>query len=177
MSIYQQMLSKYKKRQRETLVDTLSASLTFADNICVDVGILEDTGLLHDLMEGVCGALPFVIIAVTEQAKVILGKKTLKSGARDAAFRMAKTGAAIGAGACVAGTLGMAGAVPVTLGVRALFDKYRAKWLTGRRVMLRTARLRDIQTLRRKPWEAGEDIPRLSQEDIRGLESGEACSS
>ena len=52
----------------------------------------------------------------------------------------------MGIGACVAGAAGIFAAIPASVGVRALFDRYRLKMLTGRRVMVRTQRLREIHT-------------------------------
>lgn len=147
MADYQQMLKSYRRRQQDTVIDTLAASLTYVDEIAVDTGILEEAGLLADWISGTVGVLPFVIIAVTEEAKVLLGRKTGKSGIRDGAFRMLKTGAALGVGACVTSAAGVLPAIPVTMGVRALFDRYRSKLLTGRRVQMRTARLQELRGL------------------------------
>ena len=96
MKTYQEMVREYQKRQRDTVVDTIATGLTYMDEIAVETGILEETGLLTELTEAACGALPFVMIAATEGTKVVLGKKTGKSGMKDGAFRMAKTGAAMG---------------------------------------------------------------------------------
>ena len=101
MKTYQEMVQEYKRRQRNTVVDTIAAGLTYMDEIALDTGLLEETGLLTELTETACGALPFAIIAVTEGSKVVLGKKTGKSGVKDGAFRMAKTGAAMGIGSAV----------------------------------------------------------------------------
>jgi len=146
MRSYDEIMKGYQKRQRDTLIDSLAASLTYMDEICVESGILDETGILDDLLGGACAALPFVLIAVTEQAKVLLGRKPAQTGLKDAAFRMIKSGAAMGVGACVAGTAGILAAIPITIGVRALFDQYRVKMLTGRRVIMRTQRLREMHT-------------------------------
>ena len=145
MRSYDEIVKDYQKRRRDTLIDSLAASLTYMDEICVEAGILHEAGILDDLLGGACAALPFVLIAVTEQAKVILKRKPAKTGLKDAAFRMFKSGAAMGVGACVAGSAGILAAIPITIGVRALFDRYRSKLLTGRRVMMRTQRLRELQ--------------------------------
>jgi len=147
MARYAEMLETYRRRQKDTLVDTLAASLTYADEVAVDLGLLEEAGLAADLLGGTALALPFVVIAVTEQCKVILGKKTGASGLRDASFRMAKTGAALGVGAAVVSAAGVLPAIPATMGVRALFDRYRSRLLTGRRVQMRTQRLRELRQL------------------------------
>ena len=144
MKNYQEMLASYRKRQRNTVVDAIATGLTFMDEIAVDSGLLEETGLLAELTESVCGALPFAIIAVQEGSKVILGLKPAANGVQDSAFRMAKTGAALGVGGAVAAGAGFWAAIPVTMGVRALFDRYRSKALTGARVQGRINRLREL---------------------------------
>ena len=144
MKNYQEMLAAYRKRQRNTVVDAIATGLTFMDEIAVESGLLEETGLLAELTESVCGALPFAIIAVQEGSKVILGLKPAANGVQDSAFRMAKTGAALGVGGAVAVGAGFWAAIPVTMGVRALFDRYRSKALTGARVQGRINRLREL---------------------------------
>ena len=144
MKNYQEMLAAYRKRQRNTVVDAISTGLTFMDEIAVESGLLEETGLLAELTESVCGALPFAIIAVQEGSKVVLGLKPAANGVQDSAFRMAKTGAALGVGGAVAAGAGFWAAIPVTMGVRALFDRYRSKALTGARVQGRINRLREL---------------------------------
>ena len=57
---------------------------------------------------------------------------------------MVKSGAAMGVGAAVTGITGFWAAIPVTMGVRALFDRYRSKALTGMRVQGRINRLREL---------------------------------
>ena len=144
MKNYQEMLASYRKRQRNTVVDAIATGLTYMDEIVVDSGLLEETGLLADLTGSVCGALPFAIIAVQEGSKVVLGVKPAATGVQDSAFRMAKTGAALGVGGAVAAGAGFWAAIPVTMGVRALFDRYRSKALTGARVQGRISRLKEL---------------------------------
>ena len=101
-------------------------------------------GLLGDIASSVTGVLPFAVIAVTEGGKVLFKKKPGTNAVKDGAFRMLKTGAAVGIGSAVMGVGGLWAAIPVTMGVRALFDRYRSKALTGLRVNSRTERLRQI---------------------------------
>ena len=82
---------------------------------------------------------PAIISPATEGTKVLLGKKPGKTGLKDGAFRMVKSGAAMGVGAAVTGLAGFWAAIPVTMGVRALFDRYRSKALTGRRIQKQTS--------------------------------------
>ena len=153
MKTYQEMLENYRKRQRSTVVDTIATGLTYVDEIAVDSGLLEETGLLSELTGSVCGALPFAIIAVQEGSKVILGLKPAANGVQDSAFRMAKTGAALGVGTAVAASAGFWAAIPVTMGVRALFDRYRSKALTGMRVQSRITRLQELNAQLRQTQE------------------------
>ena len=153
MKTYQEMLENYRKRQRSTVVDAIAAGLTYMDEIAVDSGLLEETGLLSELTGSVCGALPFAIIAVQEGSKVILGLKPAANGVQDSAYRMVKTGAALGVGTAVAAGAGFWAAIPVTMGVRALFDRYRSKALTGMRVQGRITRLQELNAQLRQAQE------------------------
>lgn len=153
MKTYQDMLEAYRKRQRSTVVDAIATGLTYVDEIAVDSGLLEETGLLAELTGTVCGALPFAIIAVQEGTKVILGLKPAANGVQDSAYRMVKTGAALGVGTAVAAGAGFWAAIPVTMGVRALFDRYRSKALTGMRVQGRITRLQELNAQLRQAQE------------------------
>lgn len=144
MKAYQEILKGYRKRQRDTVVDAIATGLTYMDEIVVDGGLLEETGLMTELTSSICGALPFAIIAVQEGAKVVLGLKPAGNGMQDGAFRMVKTGAALGVGGMVAASAGFWAAIPVTMGVRALFDRYKSKALTGARVQSRISRLQEL---------------------------------
>ena len=144
MKTYKEIVKEYQKRQHDTVVDTIATGLTYMDEIAVDTGLLEESGILTELTESVTGVLPFVIISVHEGSKVLLGRKPGKAGLKDGAYRMVKTGAAMGVGAAVAGAAGFWAAVPVTMGVRALFDRYRSKTLTGHRVQGRIKRLQEL---------------------------------
>ena len=164
MKTYEELVREYRKRQRDTVVDALATGLTFMDEIAVDTGLLEETGLLTELMENVTGILPFAIITVSEGSKILLKKKPGKTGLKDGAFRMAKTGAALGAGAAVAGAAGFWAAIPVTMGVRALFDRYRSKALTGHRIQGRISRLKELNRfIREEEPENSEELPRREQ--------------
>ncbi len=144
MKTYRELVEEYRKRQHDTVVDTIATGLTFVDEIAVDTGLLEETGILTELTQSVTGILPFVLISATEGTKVLLGKKPGKTGLKDGAFRMVKSGAAMGVGAVVTGMTGFWAAIPVTMGVRAMFDRYRSKALTGRRVQGRIQRLQEL---------------------------------
>ena len=159
MKTYSEMVREYKKRQHDTVVDTIATGLTYMDEIAVDTGILEETGILAELTESVTGALPFVIISFSEGAKVLLGRKPGKTGVKDGAYRMVKTGAALGVGTAVAGAAGFWAAIPVTMGVRALFDRYRSKALTGLRVQGRINRLKELNRFIRQEDPAEDPDP------------------
>ena len=144
MKTYQELVKEYKKRQHDTVVDAIATGLTYMDEVAVEAGLLEETGLMTELTGSVCSALPFVMIAATEGTKVLLGRKPTATGMKDGAYRMVKTGAALGVGGAVASAAGFWAAIPVTMGVRAMFDRYRSRALTGMRVQGRIARLKEL---------------------------------
>ncbi|MBE5803139.1 MAG: hypothetical protein E7316_01335 [Clostridiales bacterium] len=150
MKTYAQIVREYKKRRRDTVADAIAAGLTYMDELAVDAGVLEETGLLQELGGSVCGALPFVSIAAMEGAKVLLGRKPGVTGLKDGACRMVKTGAAMGVGSAVASAAGPWAAIPVSVGVRVLFDRYRSAALTGLRVRGRIDRLKELNAFLRR---------------------------
>ncbi|MBR5232543.1 MAG: hypothetical protein IKW00_09915 [Clostridia bacterium] len=151
MPAYRELVQHYKNRRRTDVVDAVTAGLSLADDVAVDLGLLEDTGLAGEIVETAAGVLPFAVIAVTEQCNVLLGKKTAAAGAGDAAYRMIKTGAAMGAGAAaVAAGASAAVALPVAVGARLVLDRYRCRTLTGYRVSQRTQRLKALVKRRAK---------------------------
>ena len=157
MPSFKEMVEKYKKRRHDTVVDAVTTGLSLADNVTVDLGLLEDTGVATEIAETVSNVLPFAVIAVTEQCKVLLGKKTGAAGAGDAAYRMIKTGAAMGVGAAVtAAGAGAVVALPAAVSARVIMDRYRGHALMGHRVSLRTQRLKALNTVRLSRTSAGE---------------------
>ena len=157
MPSFKEMVEKYKKRRHDTVVDAVTTGLSLADNVTVDLGLLEDTGVATEIAETVSNVLPFAVIAVTEQCKVLLGKKTGAAGAGDAAYRMVKTGAAMGVGAAVtAAGAGAVVALPAAVSARVIMDRYRVHALMGHRVSLRTQRLKALNTARLSRTSAGE---------------------
>ena len=166
MKTYEELVKEYRKRQHDTVVDTIATGLTYVDEIAVDTGILEETGILTELTQSVSGILPFVIISATEGTKVLLGRKPGKTGLKDGAFRMVKSGAAMGVGAAVTGIAGFWAAIPVTMGVRAMFDRYRSKTLTGRRVQGRIERLKELNKFIRHKDKRNEEMPSLTGESL-----------
>lgn len=157
MPSFKEMVEKYKKRRHDTVVDAVTTGLSLADNVTVDLGLLEDTGVATEIAETVSNVLPFAVIAVTEQCKVLLGKKTGAAGAGDAAYRMVKTGAAMGVGAAVtAAGAGVVVALPAAVSARVIMDRYRGYALMGHRVSLRTQRLKALNTARLSRTSAGE---------------------
>ncbi len=157
MPSFKEMVEKYKKRRHDTVVDAVTTGLSLADNVTVDLGLLEDTGVATEIAETVSNVLPFAVIAVTEQCKVLLGKKTGAAGAGDAAYRMVKTGAAMGVGAAVtAAGAGAVVALPAAVSARVIMDRYRGHALMGHRVSLRTQRLKALNTARISRTSAGE---------------------
>ena len=139
------MVQTYQNRSRATLTDGITTALSHLDEVSVSLGLMEDSGLLGELMGTLSLGLPFAVIAVTEQGKVVLRRKTQKAALQDGAYRMLKTGAgmAAGAAAMAAGATAIA-AVPIAVTVRVMLDKYRGNALTAYRVRQRTQRLRAL---------------------------------
>lgn len=148
MPSFEELVRRYRKRRRDDLVDAVTAGLSMADNVSVDLGLLDDTGIVTETLETVGNILPFSVIAVTEGCRVLMGKKTGAAATGDAAYRMIKTGAAMGIGAAVAAGAGAAAALPAAVASRLLLDRYRSRALTGRRVYERTQRLRALHAAR-----------------------------
>ena len=144
MPAYQELVKKYQKRRKDTLMDSVSAGLSYADNVAVQLGLMEDSAVI----DSISIAAPFAIIAVTEQMKVILGKKTGKAGFSDAVQRMLKTGAAMSVGALASLAVGPAAAIPAAVGTRTLLNKYKSKSMLGLRIQERTSRLRALRQRR-----------------------------
>ncbi len=145
MISFQEIIDKYRSRQKAGLMDSITAGLSLADEVSVDLGLLSDSGL-GDALNTLSLGLPLTLIAVSEGSRVLLGRKTRTAGLQDAGYRMLKTGAAMGAGAVAVGLgAGALPAIPVAMGVRAALDHYRSRALTGRRVHQRTQRLRALR--------------------------------
>lgn len=162
---FQDLVTKYKSKQQSTLVDSIAAGLSLADEVSIDLGVLGDSGLLTDALEVVSFGVPLALIAVTEGGRVLMGRKTKTAGLQDAAYRVVKTGAAMGAGAVAAGFgLGALPAIPVAMGARMALEKYRNTALTGRRVAQRTQRLRALREQKQQSVVAWQALPEAEAE-------------
>ena len=95
MAEFKELVEKYKKRSKDQLIDQVALGLTCAETVTEDIGLLSDNGFLRDTLSAAGSVLPFAVIAVTEEMKVILGKKSQRTMVGDTAYRMAKTGAAL----------------------------------------------------------------------------------
>lgn len=146
MAEFSALVEKYKHRKKDALIDSVTAGLSYADNVAVSLGLMEDSGII----DAVSAAAPFAVIAITEEMQVILGKKTGKAGLSDGVQRMVKTGAAMGVGAIASLAAGPIAAVPAAIGTRVLIKNYQAKAMLSLRVKDRTERL---QALRRRQEE------------------------
>lgn len=144
MKSYEQIVSEFRGRKKDTMVDTIAAGITCVDNLAAETGLLEAAGAASDMMENVCGAAPFVVIAATEGVKMVTRRKPVKTGVRDGVARMLKSGAAMGVGAAVAAATTAWAAIPAAMGVRVLCDKHKSRVLTGLRVQERCERLREL---------------------------------
>ncbi|MBO2517969.1 MAG: hypothetical protein CW338_11990 [Clostridiales bacterium] len=171
MATYRELVEKYKKRQRDTLVDTITGALSYADNVVCDLGLMEETGLLAETLEAASGVLPFAVIAVTEGCRVVLGRKKGKNALRDGAFRAVKTGAAMGAGALAAAAAGTAvAAIPAVVLTRIAVDRYKSRALTQARLSRRTQRMRELkEDIRSRQIVLGENVFPCSDEEVEAL--------
>lgn len=171
MATYRELVEKYRKRQRDTLVDTITGALSYADNVVCDLGLLEDTGILSEALETATGVLPFAVIAITEGYRVVIGKKKGKNALKDGAFRAVKTGAAMGAGAVAAAAAGtVLAAIPAVVLTRIAVDRYKSRALTQARLNRRTERMRELkEDIRSRQIVLGEDIIPCSDEEVAEL--------
>lgn len=80
---------------------------------------------LENIVEGVLPGLPFVIIAVGETGKVLMGKKSFQAALGNGIERAAKTGAAIGVGWVVLLMDGGIISLPATFFTRFGIDRYQ----------------------------------------------------
>jgi hypothetical protein len=142
---YKELLENYQNKSKSTLTDGITTALSHLDEVSISLGLMEDSGLLAELMGTLSMGLPFAIIAITEQGKVILGRKTQKAALQDGSYRAIKTGAGLAAGAAaMAAGLGALPAVPIAVSVRVMLDKYRSQILTAYRVKQRGQRLKAL---------------------------------
>lgn len=170
MATYNELVERYKRRKNETLVDTIAAGLTCADEIAMDLGAFDSFGIFEEVIDNTLDIIPFVIIIATEGSKVILGKKDAESAVKDASYRTLKSGAAIAVGAGVTAVAGGAFALPAAISVRYFFDKYKSKSMLSRRVEDRICTMRYLNN----KWNYKEDeIPMelLDIEPMKLLES------
>ena len=102
---------------------------------------------LEELAEVVLPGLPFVLIATTEGAKVLMGRQTFQQAVSRSLERSTKTGAAIGVGALA--TLVGAGFVslPATFLTRVGIDRYRIQDGLHRRLRVDMESLRELEGL------------------------------
>ena len=159
MADFRELVEKYKKRSRDKLVDTVALGLSCAESVTEDVGLLTDNGLLRDALSSAGSVLPFAVIAVTEEMKVVLGKKDQISMLKDSAYRMAKTGAALTIGAAAATVAGPIGAMGAAMGTHAFLDRYKSRGLTAVRLKDRVDRLKSLQKLNQKRLELDPSQP------------------
>lgn len=160
MADFAALVEKYKRRKKDTLIDSVTSGLSYANHVAVSMGLMEDSGIV----DVVSAAAPFAVIAVTEEMQVIMGKKTGKAGLSDGLQRMIKTGTAMGIGAIAGAVAGPVAAIPAAAGTRYLMKQYQSKALLTLRVKDRTERL---HALRRRQEEKAlfrvEDRPLLPQ--------------
>lgn len=164
---YPEIVEKYQKRKRTALTDSITTALSHMDEVSVDLGLLEESGLLNEVLGAVTLGLPFLVIAVTEQRKVILKRKTQQAALQDASFRAIKTGAGMAAGAAVmAAGLGAIPAIPVAVGVRNVLENLRTSAMVGQKVKQRTQRLSALNQARREGGLLRAELPQAPMESV-----------
>jgi len=167
MATYEALREKYRGRQRDALVDTITVGLSCADEMVLDTGLFDGIGESLDWLEGALGALPFAYIIASEGAQVVLGKKAGAAAAKHAAFRAAKSGTAMAVGVGAAMAAGGFAAMPAAVAVHLAFGRFKNKSLLGRRLKGRIETLRFLQ----KKWlpeaETAETPGSVSAEPLR----------
>ncbi len=146
MATYEELRARYRKRQCDTLLDTITVGLSCADEMMLDLGLLDGVGDSLDMLNGVFGALPFLLIVAGEGSQVMLGKKAGAAAAKNAAFRAVKSGAAMAVGAGVAMAVGGIAAMPAAVAVHLLFERHKSRALLSRRMENRIEAVRFLQT-------------------------------
>lgn len=147
MKTYEELIRRYRRRKWHHAADAACAGLTYADELAAEAGLLIESEPVAAVLDAVGMALPFVTIAAGEGYKVLTGRKPASVGLWDGVDRMTKTAAAIGLGSAAAAAMGLWAAVPAAVGVRLLFDRCHSRAMTGRRIQLRTERLRALNDM------------------------------
>ena len=147
MKTYEELVRRYRRRNRHNAADAAYAGLTYADELATQAGLLIDSEPVAAVLDVTGMALPFVSIAVNEGYKVLTGRKPASVGLWDSVDRMTKTAAAIGLGSAAAAAMGLWAAVPAAMGGRLLLDRCHSRALAGRRIQLRTERLRALNDM------------------------------
>ena len=60
MRTYEELVKEYRTRQHDTVVDTIATGLTYMDEIAVDTGLLEETGIVPQELIGLGTYYPSV---------------------------------------------------------------------------------------------------------------------
>ena len=144
MKTYEEIVRGYRRRRKDTVVDTVATGISYVDNIAADY-VLPGTETLPAVVSASLNALPFAVIAVVEGTKVLLGRKPARTGTKDAVRRMVKTGVALGIGSAAAGLVGPWAAAPAAVGMRYALDRKKSRYLGNLRVRSRIARLQEMR--------------------------------
>ena len=147
MKTYKELVRRYRRRSRHDAVDAACAGLTYADELAAEAGLLIESDPAAAVLDAAGMVLPFVTIAASEGYKVISGRKPAAVGLWDGVDRMTKTAVAIGLGSAAAAAMGLGAAIPAAMGVRLLLDRCHLRAMTGRRIQLRTERLRALNDM------------------------------
>ena len=105
-------------------------------------------GPIEELFENVLPGLPFVLIAVGEGRKVLMGRKSFGIAMQDGWSRVVKSGAAIGVGALVVFLDGGLLSIPASFLTHMGIDRYQ---IMGRSIANLDRRLESLRNLQPQP--------------------------
>ena len=79
MPTYHELVKKYQKRRKDTFMDTVATGLSYADNLAVDLGLMEDSAVLDAALDTMnsSGLLMFGLLYFRMQAEPIWGTNVL----------------------------------------------------------------------------------------------------
>ena len=118
MPEYRNLIDTYRKRRYDTLVDSVTSGLSFADDIALDMGLMDSAGIIDDIIGTASIIMPLALILISERIKVLKGRKTARAGRGDTVFRIIKTCAAMGKTAVITSGAAAEVALPASIGTR-----------------------------------------------------------
>lgn len=90
MKTYEELVRRYRRRNRHNAADAAYAGLTYADELATQAGLLINSEPVAAVLDATGMVLPFVSIAANEGYKVLTGRKPASVGLWDSVDRMTK---------------------------------------------------------------------------------------